>query len=127
MKTNKVHRWSIVTFSIVILSAFVFFACQENHLVDPLDETSDQTLRSSGADALAKSGNKVDLCHMTGDGSFVIISVSQNAVDAHLAHGDKYAVAGDCSDCPQQDCDDGIVDEYEEYGDEDDDGEDEGE
>ena len=37
--------------------------------------------------AIAKA-EKVDICHATGNGSFRLISVSANAVPAHLAHGD---------------------------------------
>ena len=32
--------------------------------------------------------NKVELCHTTGNGSWHVISVNQNAVAAHVAHGD---------------------------------------
>jgi len=31
---------------------------------------------------------KVALCHLTGNGSYRLITVSSNAVPAHLAHGD---------------------------------------
>ena len=33
-------------------------------------------------------GQKVDLCHRTGNGSFHLINVSIDAEPAHLAHGD---------------------------------------
>lgn len=33
--------------------------------------------------------NKVDICHLTGNGSYRHISVSENTLDAHLAHGDR--------------------------------------
>lgn len=31
---------------------------------------------------------KVDVCHLKGNGSYVKVNVSQNALSAHLAHGD---------------------------------------
>ena len=38
--------------------------------------------------ASAGWGDKQDLCHVTGNGNLVKISVSDNAVDTHLSHGD---------------------------------------
>ena len=32
---------------------------------------------------------KVDICHITGNGKYVLINVSENAKPAHLAHGDS--------------------------------------
>lgn len=37
---------------------------------------------------IALAGEKVDVCHITGDGSYRLINISENAVQAHLAHGD---------------------------------------
>jgi hypothetical protein len=37
--------------------------------------------------AQGQSAN-TDLCHAAGNGSFALLSVNSNAVDAHLAHGD---------------------------------------
>jgi hypothetical protein len=34
------------------------------------------------------NGNKVAICHRTGNGSYHTIYVNENAVQAHLAHGD---------------------------------------
>ncbi len=36
----------------------------------------------------AFAGNKVDVCHVTGSGSVLTLNVSENAVPAHLGHGD---------------------------------------
>jgi len=49
--------------------------------VIPVDKTahSDQ----------AKKKQKVEICHRTGNGSYKIIEVSENAVKAHMAHGDQ--------------------------------------
>lgn len=53
-----------------------------------------------GLPAAAARDPKVTLCHATGNGSFRQISVSQNAVDSHLAHGDGYLGSDlHCSAC----------------------------
>lgn len=56
-------------FSIIIVAAVIF----------------SQVLASG---ASAKQDNKVDVCHKTGNGSFHLISISADALDAHLSHGD---------------------------------------
>ncbi len=38
--------------------------------------------------AMAVRAPKVDVCHRTGNGSYHLISVSRNALPAHLRHGD---------------------------------------
>jgi hypothetical protein len=43
--------------------------------------------------AVAGPGDKVDVCHLEGNGSYHKISVSDNAYDSHIAHGD--AAPGD--------------------------------
>lgn len=35
-----------------------------------------------------RAANKVKICHLTGNGEYILIEVNQNAVPAHLAHGD---------------------------------------
>lgn len=39
---------------------------------------------------IAKGADKVDVCHVTGNGSYHLINISTNAVQAHLNHGDGY-------------------------------------
>ena len=46
----------------------------------------------TGADVLAQA-DKVDVCHRRGNGSYHLINISSNALDAHLGHGD--ALPGD--------------------------------
>jgi hypothetical protein len=49
------------------------------------------------ATTMGKPQDKVDVCHMTGNGSFHEINISRNALPAHLAHGDVLpAQYGDC-------------------------------
>lgn len=43
------------------------------------------------ASMMAANAGKVEILHRTSKGDFVLISVSANAVDAHLAHGDELA------------------------------------
>ena len=63
--------------------------------------------------ASAAPKEKVSLCHAIGDGSFRLITVAENAVAAHLAHGDGYLLTDDhCSACgdacsSDQSCKDG--------------------
>ena len=38
----------------------------------------------------AAAGNKVEICHSEGNGSYHVIEVNENALDAHLGHGDHY-------------------------------------
>ena len=40
--------------------------------------------------AAERSSVKVQLCHTTGNGAYVLIEVNENAVNGHLQHGDAY-------------------------------------
>jgi hypothetical protein len=78
------------------------------------------------SDADAKAA-KVDVCHMTGSGSWVVINISEKAVDAHLRHGDVLAGAwypdsdgdgwGDEGSAPLECPDAGYVDNADDCGD----------
>jgi hypothetical protein len=46
----------------------------------------------------AIAGEKETLCHLTGNGSYRQITVSVNAVPAHMRHGD--VPVDDYGDCP---------------------------
>jgi len=50
------------------------------------------------ASAVGSPQGKVDVCHRTGNGSFHHISISMNALPAHLAHGD--VETDEYGDCP---------------------------
>ena len=86
------------------------------------------TLFSMSASAgRGKGAVKVDVCHLKGNGSYNLISVSENALSAHLGHGD--VLPGDwypdsdgdgfgdpdaaSSECPE----DGYVDNADDCGD----------
>jgi hypothetical protein len=58
----------------------------------------------------AAKNNKVDVCHVEGNGGYHIINVNENAVDAHLGHGDWLVTEEVCGDGIDNDCD-GDVDE----------------
>jgi len=62
MKNNK--KFSIIFYAVMILSLLL------------------------AGSATAKSDSKVEVCHRTGNGSYVLINVSDNALQSHLAHGD---------------------------------------
>jgi hypothetical protein len=49
-----------------------------------------------GGMTLAAKADKVDVCHIAGNGNVQVISVSGNAVAAHQAHGDALYVDGEC-------------------------------
>ena len=40
------------------------------------------------ATSTALAGTKVAVCHASGNGSVRMLNISENAVDAHIAHGD---------------------------------------
>ena len=46
----------------------------------------------TGGDEPAPEGAKVEICHRTGGHEYVQIEISENALPAHLAHGDLYPV-----------------------------------
>jgi len=47
--------------------------------------------------SLAAKADKVDVCHLNGNGSYVLISVSGNGWNGHSGHtGDFAAVDGSC-------------------------------
>jgi hypothetical protein len=50
------------------------------------------------ASALGDPGGKQDVCHQKGNGDYVLINVSVNAVPAHLGHGD--VLPDEYGDCP---------------------------
>ena len=53
---------------------------------------------SMTATAVGVPSDKVDVCHRTGSERTVKISVSENALPAHLRHGD--VLADEYGDCP---------------------------
>jgi hypothetical protein len=53
---------------------------------------------ASTATVMGRPQDKVDVCHVTGNGSFHEINISKNALPAHLRHGD--AMPDEYGDCP---------------------------
>jgi hypothetical protein len=47
------------------------------------------------------SQQNVDVCHLTSSGESHTITINENALDAHLAHGDS---EGECTDCDPNSC-----------------------
>ncbi len=58
-------------------------------------------LAAAGTRSVLGAGpNSVQICHNIGNGSYRLISVAPDAVDAHLAHGDGFLGSdAHCSDC----------------------------
>ena len=50
------------------------------------------------ATTTGKPNDKVDVCHITGNGAYHEINISLNALPAHLRHGD--ALTDEYGDCP---------------------------
>ncbi|MEJ2594929.1 MAG: hypothetical protein P8100_07330 [bacterium] len=67
----------------LMLAIFLLFTtCQkEQNLVGPSD-----------IEGTLKSSHKVSVYHLTGNGSYQLIEINENALPAHLAHGDLLAV-----------------------------------
>jgi hypothetical protein len=53
---------------------------------------------ASAATVMGAPQGKVDVCHLTGNGSYHMINVSANALPAHLRHGD--VLPDEYGDCP---------------------------
>lgn len=53
---------------------------------------------AKGGKGKGGNSNSVEICHVTGSASnpFLILSVSESAQSAHLAHGDSTTAGGDC-------------------------------
>jgi hypothetical protein len=77
------RRWMFV---LVALVAALAYGCNSQ------SPTAPQTVELAGLDAGLSSEAKlpkVDVCHITGNGKYVFINISGNALPAHLAHGDS--------------------------------------
>ena len=74
-------------FYLLISTVFMFTSCNnDEEIID---------LSTQNKSALEKGTTKVDICHYDEDtGEWHTINVSENALEAHLAHGD---IIGDCS------------------------------
>lgn len=94
-------------------------------LTSPESNTQEQTTLQKKSDQ-----DKIQICHQTGAGDFILIEINSKALEAHLAHGDKVldadgdghtavdACFGSMDDCDDNDptvypgaeeiCDDGI-------------------
>jgi len=68
---------------IVFIILLFFSSSCVSHLTSPQSDFSDQFIIQKG------SNKKVQICHRTENGNFVLIEISKNALEAHLAHGDK--------------------------------------
>lgn len=76
---QKVMKKMIYFFGIAISLALVLNACQkqQNEI-----EAQDSVLKAKMA--------KIEICHLNGNGDYNNIEINENALDAHLAHGDKF-------------------------------------
>ena len=64
----------------------------DSHYVGEVEEPEDED------EEPGEGAEKVELCHLTGNGSFRHIEVSVNALPAHMAHGDVVPIEGSCTD-----------------------------
>ena len=79
----------ILFFSIL---SFLVFSCAKD---DSATTDTDISLDSREVQ------EKVDVCHLNGNGEYHTITINANALDAHLAHGDY---EGECTDCDPASC-----------------------
>lgn len=91
-----------------IVLALIVAACQNGqNIVEPQPQAPGSFVKANG--------DKVTICHVTGNGNYIVIEVNVNALDAHLAHGDYLldadgdgftafgACAGSMDDCDDND------------------------
>jgi hypothetical protein len=57
-------------------------------VVSTSPDTQAQTPSKKSVNNHGKKADKVDVCHRTGNGRFILINISRNALPAHIAHGD---------------------------------------
>jgi len=84
LKGTKVMWNRISRVAPLLILAVIAYGCgtAENPTAPQLSTDAGGTLST------AKKLPKVDICHITGNGKYVKISVSENAKQAHLDHGD---------------------------------------
>lgn len=80
---------------LTILEADLTIAKQDQIVPNPdlfIEQLESSQANNSAANKVKKANNsaanKVKICHLTGNGDYILIEVNQNAVPAHLAHGD---------------------------------------
>ena len=64
---------------------------------EPEEEEKDETDPEGDEEDEEDNEAKVPVCHLTGNGSYRLIEVSINAVQAHMDHGDMEPMDGSCS------------------------------
>lgn len=69
-------------FGLSVLAALFIVSCQKDDM--NLNDTA-----TSNDDLKKGKANKVDVYHITGNGTYHLININENALPAHLAHGDK--------------------------------------
>ena len=77
------------TYAVCGAVSVAMLACNGEGVLDHASE-SDAAALAPAAKKTGSSG-KVDICHTTGNGKYVKIRVSDNALPAHLDHGDGVA------------------------------------
>ena len=81
---------NISYFYLIFLSVFLLFSCVKDDNIVEINDENKIEIRAP------RNGNTVPVCHVLGNGNTQTIYVNQNAVKAHLAHGDS---EGECTDC----------------------------
>ena len=70
-------------------AALAFGACADAPITSPAASVSTVGSRPSFA-VVAGGKTKVDICHLSSDTTYTLITVGAPAFDAHMAHGDRY-------------------------------------
>ena len=92
---NK-HKWFI--YATFVVALFIANATALYALPEINDVSSVGKFEFLTNNIEIQQPSKVDICHATGnvDNPYELISVSENAVEAHLNHGDRFPVNGSC-------------------------------
>ncbi len=71
----------------VVAAALAVGACADSTVTSPA-----KSVASGNGPAYSVAGGqqKVNICHVTGNGTYILLNVAQPAVPAHLNHGDGF-------------------------------------
>ena len=75
-----------------LLTILFLIACEKENLDDPQPQ---QEINFKSLTTSRSSAPKIDVCHHEGNDTWHVININENALPAHLAHGDVVLVDAD--------------------------------